>query len=112
MHRCRAASHPGNKSSLPHRLVGLVLGIGPAVGAGALSGELALREADKAAIPGAAGAMPIGAPGVILRLGARAHGGYGNDEDRQVIGAKCRIVIQAPALRQGICRSDGSLGTD
>src|SRR5580692_220511 len=55
-------------------------GIGPAIGAGAARGPHALLVADEAAIPGAAGAVPIGAPRIVLCLGAAAHGGCGDDD--------------------------------
>src|SRR5580692_7701061 len=55
-------------------------GIGPAIGAGAARGPHALLVADEAAVPRAAGAVPIGAPRIVLCLGAAAHGGCGNED--------------------------------
>jgi len=61
----------------------IVLGVRPAIRAGAHGGLHALLVADEAAIPGTASAVPIDAPRVVLRLGAGAERGDGRDNSER-----------------------------
>ena len=61
----------------------VVLGVRPAIGAGAHGGLHALLVADEAAIPGAAGTVPLDAPRIVLRLGATAERGAGDEDSKR-----------------------------